>query len=73
MLKDIIGAFRNAGLVSLIFLALGFVRGHAKPQSVEIYRPSHNIPPAVQEKVDQLSLTELGRFTAILPPVGIAY
>ncbi len=29
-------------------------------------------PPAVQEKAYQISLTKLGRFTAILPPVGIA-
>ena len=44
MFVYIIGAFRDALTVSLIFLALGFVRGHAKRQSVEIYRSSHYVP-----------------------------
>lgn len=45
MLLYVIRAFRDVLTVSPNILPLGFVRGHAKTQSVEIYRSSHYIPP----------------------------
>ena len=44
MFVYIVGAFRDALTVSLIFLALGFVRGHAKRQSPSVSWPSRNRP-----------------------------
>ena len=44
MFVYIVGAFRDALTVSLIFLALGFVRGHAKRQSPSVIWPSQNRP-----------------------------
>ena len=44
MFVYIVGAFRDALTVSLIFLALGFVRGHAKRQSPSVSWPSQNHP-----------------------------
>lgn len=44
MLLYVIRAFRDVLTVSPSILPLGFARGHAKTQSVEIYRSSHYIP-----------------------------
>ena len=71
MFKDIIGAFRDVLTVSLIFLALGFVRGHAKTQSGTRRSISHNIARRSGKGISNIA-DKISAISAVFPPVSIA-
>ena len=61
MFVYIVGAFRDALTVSLIFLALGFVRGHAKRQSPSVSWPSRNRPRRSRKGITNIA-DKIGTF-----------